>query len=162
MITSFTGNYDVLSNFYEDPFRMPRLDHWFKSGEHAFQAAKMTTVFDYQAVLQAPTASAAKKVGRSRPMAEGWDERKRAVMLEIIMAKFDPGSVRAQRLIATGAEVLVEGNTWGDVYWGAVSVVGGGAWPRENGMPLPGWEGLLAGHNWLGRLLMMWREVITP
>lgn len=45
-------------------------------------------------------------------------------------------------LLNTGEAELIEGNTWGDKFWGAV-------WDKELG-----W----VGQNWLGKLLMEERE----
>jgi predicted NAD-dependent protein-ADP-ribosyltransferase YbiA (DUF1768 family) len=53
-------------------------------------------------------------------------------MLHLLQQKFsDP--VLKEKLLATGGAVLVEGNTWGDTFWGVY---------KRNGM------------NHLGRLLM--------
>jgi predicted NAD-dependent protein-ADP-ribosyltransferase YbiA (DUF1768 family) len=56
--------------------------------------------------------------------------------------------------------VLVEGNTWGDVFWGAVRYA-----PEVEAAHgiLPYWyddqDALWVGHNWLGRTLMMVRDL---
>ena len=39
-------------------------------------------------------------------------------MLDVVRAKFDQHPDLAQKLLATGDEELVEGNDWGDIYWG--------------------------------------------
>lgn len=167
MITSFGGEHGFLSNFYEAPFHLKeRPEHWWNTAEHAFQAAKATSVFDFQTILHAPTAMEAKRLGRAIPCIGGWDKIRKEVMLRVLLSKFDPGSVLAQRLIETGDAVLVEGNTWGDTYWGAV----GPGHSKFDIHRLPVWDDggqsglpynvLLTGHNWLGRLLMVVRDVL--
>jgi len=41
-----------------------------------------------------------------------------------VRAKFEQNPDLAAKLIATGDEELVEGNTWGDTYWGVCRGVG--------------------------------------
>lgn len=172
MINRFAGEWDVLSSFYPAPFMMKDVPgHWFPTAEHAFQCGKAVNLFDFQKILHADGPAKAKRLGRDIPIKPDWDDRRREHMLRVIMAKFDSGSVRAQQLIATGTEVLVEGNTWNDVYWGAVPSPLTVSFRRGPGYPegeLPVWRAggyaseWLVGCNWLGRLLMMWREVISP
>lgn len=47
-----------------------------------------------------------------------WEHVKTGIMKEIVRAKFSQNQELAQRLMATGEKIIVEGNTWGDVYWG--------------------------------------------
>jgi predicted NAD-dependent protein-ADP-ribosyltransferase YbiA (DUF1768 family) len=61
------------------------------------------------------------------------------VMRDLIAQKFAVGSELADRLLATGDQELVEGNTWGDTFWGVCDGVG---------------------ENWLGRLLMERRAAL--
>lgn len=159
VITSFKGEHEFLSNFHEDPFMMPALPGtWMNSAEHAFQAAKAQSGVDWARIVNQPRAYLAKRAGRTIDCRPDWDKIKRRVMLEVLLAKFTFSADLADRLRATGDAVLVEGNTWGDDYWGAVNWENAAA-----GMPV--WEvpdgPYLTGHNWLGRLLMMVREVIA-
>ena len=159
MITSFTGEHGFLSNFHAgDPFRMDALPGlWMFSAEHAFQAAKAVNYDDMLRIINAPSPQAAKRLGRQVRCHPEWDSIKRRVMLHVLLAKLT-GPLR-EKLITTGDEALVEGNTWGDDYWGAV------VYPSDhNPAGLPIWRDDLgmgwAGHNWLGRLLVMVREVL--
>lgn len=61
-------------------------------------------------------------------------------MYGLLRQKFAPGSSLAARLQGTGDVILVEGNAWGDRFWGA----SGGY-----------------GENYLGRLLMIVRAEIS-
>lgn len=54
-----------------------------------------------------------------------WEDDKLAVMRSLIQQKFERDSVLADRLIGTGNAHIIEGNTWGDTYWGE-SPVGNG------------------------------------
>ena len=51
-----------------------------------------------------------------------------AVMLSVVTAKFHPEAqpMMAAKLLGTGEAFLVEGNSWGDVYWGVDAVTGVG------------------------------------
>ena len=159
-IVQFSGDYDWLSNFYQHPFRIEGVNDYWNTAEHAFQAAKATSGSEYRAIRDARTPSLAKQLGRRVQLHESWDAHRREVMLRVLMAKFSIPELR-ERLTGTGSAVLVEGNHWGDVYWGAVPE-GGKGWNAD----LPWWHfddgvRVYAGHNWLGKLLMMTREVIS-
>lgn len=56
-------------------------------------------------------------------MRDDWERVKLAVMLDLLRQKFAHADLRAQ-LIATSDDVLVEGNTWGDTFWGMCNGVG--------------------------------------
>lgn len=133
-ITSFTGPYFYLSNFYPVPVRYDGI--WYPSSENAYQAAK--TDSKNRMPFLTCTASESKKLGRAVQLRAGWtqkdwDSHKLEVMEEILLNKFQEGSFLADKLLETGMRELVEGNTWGDTYYG---VCGG------------------KGHNHLGKLLM--------
>lgn len=133
-ITSFRGRYRFLSNFWVvsviyEGIRYP-------SVEHAYQAAKTLSKVNRRSIAMAPTAGKAKRLGRSFPLRSDWDNIKLLVMRQLLEAKFKRHELRLQ-LLATGDAELIEGNTWGDRFWGVCD----------------GW-----GENWLGRLLMTVRE----
>jgi N-glycosidase YbiA len=135
MIGPFRGEYRFLSNFYPSPFLLD--GHEFPTVEHYYQAEKMISEEDFRRVVKAPTPQDAKRLARSLPMNPAFEADKRAIMLVAVTLKFGQnGDLRAQ-LVATGNESLAELNTWGDRYWGICG----------------------DGQNWLGRILMMVREV---
>ena len=70
-----------------------------------------------------------------------WEQVKFAIMLQIVMSKFAADAGLRAKLLATDDRVLIEGNTWGDRYWGAELV-----------------EAVWVGENMLGRVLMGVRE----
>jgi len=133
MIDSFTGEYRFLSNFYV----VAGL-----SAEHQFQAMKTTNWMEQLWILSAKDPSEAKKRGRKVALRHDWDEIKLDVMEEVVRYKFDQPLLR-QLLLATGDEELVEGNTWGDDYWGKV-------WDKV--------QNAWVGSNHLGLILMKIRE----
>jgi len=158
MITSFKGQHEFLSSFHRGhPFRYPACEHSneFATVEHCFQAYKATSVFDFQKVLSAPHPGEAKARGRKIACRPDWDGMKRRLMLDIQVARFTQHPDLEHLLAMTGDQVLIEGNTWGDDYWGMV--------PAREHSPDNTWDGSreLAGENWLGRILMMVREVIS-
>lgn len=142
VISSFTGENLFLSNFDTAPFVWRGIR--FGSGEQAFNYAKgwFLTNFsqDYwqRKVMEAETPNQAKYVGRSLPLdTYEWDKRRIGYMREITHAKFGYVKHYAGKLINTGASPLVEGNTWGDTFWGKCRV-----------------DGKVVGLNMLGTILM--------
>lgn len=121
MIDKFSGDHEFLSNFYPHPFYIYGLR--FATVEHAFQAYKMTNAKDARLVYEQPTPGLAKRLARSLPKRDDWEQIKNRVMYECCREKFyDPHLGRL--LQATCDEELVEGNTWGDHYWGVCKGVG--------------------------------------
>lgn len=116
VIDRFTGEYSFLSNFSLHPLAFGT--EIAKTCEHAFQAAKATNPRDAAWVLAAPGPREAKRRGRSIAKRPDWDLRKDGVMLVCLRVKFAKGTELARRLDATGDAQLIEGNTWGDRYWG--------------------------------------------
>lgn len=164
VIDSFTGDYRFLSNFAEIPVLWtgaPTIHGYqvmeFRTSEHAFHAAKCVSPDALEWVTSAPTASEAKQRGRGVKIRDDWEQIKRVVMLEIQLAKFGKNNpALGARLAATQGYQLIEGNRWGDDYWGCVPAEA----RRQVVMPLWGPERQWAGENWLGVTLMMVREVL--
>ena len=134
-ISSFFDQYRFLSNFYMAPIELGDIE--YPSSEHAFQAAKTKDKKIRKKIARQPTARQAKQLGRAVELREDWEERKVNIMYRILFAKFNQHKDLREKLFATGDAELVEGNTWGDMYWG---VCGGN------------------GENKLGKLLMLLRE----
>lgn len=132
MINEFRGEHRFLSNFWPVELVLP--DRAVApSVEHAYQAYKALRDADYAAILAAATPGEAKRLGRVVTTHAGWEVAKLDVMRRLLALKFPAGSALAGRLLATGDALLVEGNTWGDRFWGVCADVGA---------------------NWLGHLLM--------
>jgi len=92
--------------------------------EHAYQASKCLYLGDAHTIIRARTPGEAKRLGRRVKMVANWDNIKDHYMLGFVRAKFVQNPDLAAKLIATGDEELVEGNTWGDTYWGVCRGVG--------------------------------------
>jgi ribA/ribD-fused uncharacterized protein len=146
VIKEFRGEHLFLSNFYQNVF------DWrgkkFFCAEQAFQYAKtwyplrgeeMKAKDMAMRLYDTGNGATARKYGREIPLdTKTWDMHKVALMREIIHAKFKaPGMVGP--LLNTGACMLVEGNDWGDKFWGRC---------------LDKTTGKMVGLNVLGTLLM--------
>lgn len=121
MINSFDGHYRFLSNFYLTTIKYQGVE--YISTEHAYQAAKATNASDKLYVATAPTCGQAKRRGQEIPMREDWDFIKDQVMYDVCKLKFEKTAMK-ELLLSTGDMSLVEGNTWGDTYWGVCKGVG--------------------------------------
>lgn len=137
-ITSFHGEYRFLSNFYPSQVYLD-LD-LYHTVEHAYQAAKTVLDSERLTILQAPTPGQAKRLGRKVHIRPYWNDMKLSIMQNLLEQKFSEPVLMA-KLKATGTAELVEGNTWGDQYWGCT---------LEHGR----WVGM----NHLGKLLMQVRR----
>jgi ribA/ribD-fused uncharacterized protein len=122
-IDRFAGEYRFLSNFFRSPVTDERgVKH--PTVEHAYQATKATTDQDRNRIAAAKHPSKAKRIGGTLAVDAAWPARKDEVMRRLLVQKFAPGSDLAVKLLATGTAELIEGNVWGDTYWGAVDGVG--------------------------------------
>lgn len=154
MIDSFSGRFFFLSNFFCSPVTM--YGETYPSVEHAFQAAKVTPGRQGDVTRMVirkaadrrgrPSPAHAKKLGRRVKLRLDWEEVKLDVMKTLLVRKFEVPELR-YLLTCTGSEDLVEGNTWGDDFWGCVQELqdGGVIW---------------RGENHLGRLLMEVRATL--
>lgn len=115
IINSFRGEYGFLSNFYDCKVYYNGM--MFKNSEAAFQAMKCCSE-EEALTFQEHTASKAKYHGQLVKLRPDWEEVKLQIMEEIVRAKFVQNLPLAKKLVATGDAELIEGNTWGDTYWG--------------------------------------------
>lgn len=114
-IAAFNGAHAFLSNFHRHPF-VWNGRRW-QTAEHPYQAYKTLDAAARGRIAVAPTPGAAKRAGRAVALRADWDAVKRQVMQSILVAKFSVPEL-GRRLRATGDAELVEGNHWGDTYWG--------------------------------------------
>jgi len=121
-IDSFSGEYSFLSNFSRHPLAFGA--DVARTCEHAFQAAKATNPAEAAWVLAAPTPGEAKRRGRKLKRRADWEQVKDGIMLVCLRIKFARGTELAAKLEATGDALLIEGNNWGDRYWGMCEGVG--------------------------------------
>ena len=118
-IDRFIDDYFFLSNFYSAPVEY--MGYTFDNTESAFQATKCPRRAKEFLCLDG---SRAKKLGRTVPLREDWEQVKDRVMWDINLAKYTQNPSLKENLLATGDAYLEEGNTWGDRYWGTVNGVG--------------------------------------
>lgn len=134
VINSFDGDYEFLSNFY--PCRVDWEGRIYQSSEGAYQSAKCVNESERD-LFTSISAAQTKKLGRKIEVREDWGKVKEGIMYDIVRTKFFQNPDIAQKLMETGDSLLVEGNYWGDRYWGVC-----------NG----------EGQNKLGKILMKVRE----
>lgn len=137
MIDNFDGEYAFLSNFYESPMIIQGII--YPTNEHFFQAMKTLSPSEREKIASAPTPGQAKRLGRQVELRWDWESVKEDVMLTGLRYKFSNPDLK-EKLLATGNEELVEGNWWGDQYWGVCDGIG---------------------KNKLGKLLMKVREELA-
>lgn len=137
MIDAFCGEYRWLSNFERSYVMLDGLE--FPTVEHAYQAAKNPSKLYRAHLLSLRNPAEARQLGQTCKLREDWQDVKVAVMRDLLAQKFAPETALAVELLNTGDHELVEGNTWGDTFWGVC-----------NGQ----------GDNWLGRLLMEQRAAL--
>lgn len=119
MITSFEGEYAFLSNFFDSPFVDDEDNISYKTVEHYFQSKKTLDIHESAIIRSASTAGRAKRMGRKCTMRADWDIIKDAVMVRALELKFDQNPLLLDKLVETGfSTILIEGNNWGDTYWG--------------------------------------------
>jgi len=116
VISSFTGRYYFLSNFY--PCSISYEGIVYPSTEHAFVAAKSTDIIDREYIATITTAGKAKQYGRRLTLRGGWNDIRVSVMRDIVRIKFSSDDYLCNALLDTGSEELIEGNYWGDTFWG--------------------------------------------
>lgn len=136
-IAAFNGEFRWLSNFWPVPITRAG-GITYPSSEHAYVAAKTVNLELRRTVAALPTAVDAKSFGHKISLRSDWEQVKDSEMLSILRIKF-LNPVLREKMINIGHAQLVEGNTWGDTYWGVC-----------NGK----------GQNMLGKLLMQVRDEI--
>lgn len=137
IIYSFKGEYRFLSNFWPAEVEFEGIK--FPSVENAYQAAK-TLDLEERKRLAAMTSGQAKKAGKKLEIRPDWESVKVAVMENLVWQKFQNAELMAM-LKATGEKPLIEGNWWGDTFWGVCKD---------------------KGRNELGRILMQVRMGVKP
>lgn len=121
-IDKFDGTqYRFLSNFYMHPVEYEGI--LYPSSEHAYQAAKTLDPTLRQVIANMKTPGETKKAGRRLQLRDNWDSIKNGIMLDIVRIKFQDPKLQL-KLLATGNAELIEGNTWGDCWFGVCNGVG--------------------------------------
>ena len=145
-IDQFAFQFRFLSNFYEAPefdFSIEYEGLTYKNIEAAYQAQK-TNDRTIKERFTEMNGHKAKKLGKKIEKGDehsyfrkDWnDETKLKVMYDLLKIKFRNKNLK-EMLLATGDKEIIEGNSWGDIFWGVCDGIG---------------------ENHLGKLLMKVRE----
>jgi len=135
-IDEFKNEYKFLSNFYEKEFNFR--GNIYPTAEHAYQACKSISPTEKKQIQTASTPAYAKKLGRKCKIDPEFDKYKVSEMYYVVKIKFSDPELR-QKLLDTKEDILIEGNWWGDTFWGVCNN---------------------KGENILGQLLMLIRSEI--
>jgi ribA/ribD-fused uncharacterized protein len=150
--TFTTDKTRFLSNFY--PYKNRNGDQYphkvsvcyggyaFACVENAYQAAKSQNKEDMQQFVSA-TPFWAKDFVDSGCLCvrQDWEKVKYTIMFDLVKQKFTNNQSLRKMLLDTGNVELIEGNSWGDTYWGICNGVG---------------------ENNLGKILMLIRKNFQP
>lgn len=137
-IDRFRGEYEFLSNFYPAKLMFDGIAYY--SSETAYQAQKLEDP-EQRKLLASMYADESKRYFKHIDIRPDWDEIKLQTMGDIVKAKFEQNPRLAKLLSDTVDSHIIEGNTWGDMYWGVDLKTG-------------------IGENHLGRILMELRKQI--
>jgi len=138
-IRQFKGEFRFLSNFYPSPVKFKGI--LYPSVEHAYQSAKSADPAWKQICADAGMKpSKIKKASAHIQLVADWDEIRIPVMQECLELKFRREPFKSW-LLDTRDAYLLEGNWWGDTFWGVDL--------NTN-----------TGHNHLGNLLMTLRSAL--
>lgn len=128
MIDRFFGEYRFLSNFYPskvvfDNIKWPTVEHayqWAKIDWEVMDSIESREDQQIERIAKfvSYTPGQAKRASRALPLRPDWEVVKDGIMRSLLEQKFKSGSELAEKLIETHPQELIEGNTWGDVYWG--------------------------------------------
>jgi ribA/ribD-fused uncharacterized protein len=114
MIEKFSGPHRFLSNFY--PCTIIYGGITYPSVENAYQACKSDDLV-VRGIFGKISAKEAKRLGRNIVMSIYFEGRKLELMEQLLWQKFSYPPLK-ELLLNTGDEELVEGNDWGDRFWG--------------------------------------------
>lgn len=113
-ITSFSGEYRFLSNMF--PCRIVYEGIIYPATENAYVAHK-TSCIETRKKIASMKPTESKVFGRGLELVENWGVHKIKVMRDIVELKFSIPDLR-EKLIDTYPRKIIEGNTWGDTFWG--------------------------------------------
>jgi ribA/ribD-fused uncharacterized protein len=132
-ILQFQGPYRFLSNFFIEPDGT--------CVESEYQSAKCVESAEAARIIKMSPGNA-KRAGRRVAIRPDWNDVRVEIMRSFVERKFADHTGLLRLLLATGNVELVEGNNWGDRFWGRVD------------------NGYGTGENWLGKILMETRVLL--
>lgn len=120
-IDEFRGIWRCLSNFYAA--RILYEGEYYPTVEHAYQAAKSFDAGVRRHIAALPKPGDAKRAGQRVKLRSDWEQVKLGIMEDLLQKKFEIWDLRAS-LVGSWPRQLIEGNDWGDRYWGECDGVG--------------------------------------
>lgn len=115
-IERFFGEFRFLSNFW--PVQVSYEGKEYPSVEHAYVAAKTLDNDIREQISKESSPGLVKKIGRQITLRKDWEDIKLEVMHNLVNQKFSLNPELKEKLLSTGDLDLVEGNSWGDTFWG--------------------------------------------
>jgi ribA/ribD-fused uncharacterized protein len=116
VIKRFRGEYQWLSNMVACKVTYDGIE--YPSSEHAYQSAKSDDMEWKSLCANKQIPSKKIKVeSRKVDIVYNWDDIKLEVMEGCLRSKFSKNPFRAM-LEATGEQLIEEGNSWSDTFWG--------------------------------------------
>jgi len=123
-ITEFQGEYRWLSNHVIA--KVTYDEHVFPTVEHAYVYSK-TLVKEEQELFLAEmnelSPGQAKRLGKSLTLRPDWESVRLDIMRDLTRQKYNIPYYR-DKLLSTGDAEIIEGNDWGDTFWGHFKGVG--------------------------------------
>ena len=107
--------YGFMGNYFKARFFI--YGRWWSFVEAPYQAAKTDVQSEKDEIWAAVKANDSRLLGQKVTMRPDWDQIKRSVMKECVLAKFLQHADLRKQLIETGDEILIEDSPI-DAWWG--------------------------------------------
>ena len=114
-IIKFRGEYRFLSNFHPAPMIVDGF--LYPTSENAYQGLKYSTSTSIQQQIADMAPGDAKRYAQDNPV-EITDAERLNNMFRVLTLKFIGHKNLMKKLLATRDAELIEGNDWGDTFWG--------------------------------------------
>ena len=124
-ILEFKDEYRWLSNFWPSKVTIGSGEGHMElpTVEHAYQASKTLSMEEREQFYDI-NAATAKRLGRKVTLRADWDDVKLGIMEDLVRQKFHGSTELYVKLMATYPRPIVEGNEWGDRFWGVCRGIG--------------------------------------
>jgi ribA/ribD-fused uncharacterized protein len=120
VIDKFRGKYAFLSNMSSSKFIVDGIK--YNSVENFFQAQKTLDPEERKRIAGMSPVEA-KRAGRKVSLRKDWNDIRLEIMKTGLRMKFSDPFLR-KLLLNTGSSMLIEGNNYGDRFWGKVNDIG--------------------------------------
>lgn len=117
-VVEFCDEFRFLHNFYPAPVLLPKSDGFtYPSVEHAYQACKTDNMIERAVIRSFGNPGDAKRHTRTFALPTNWDNVKVEIMENLVLQKFSVDPLK-KNLLTTGDTILINGNHWGEMFWG--------------------------------------------